>query len=336
MDVETLEFRAACIQAARNFFIENNYLELDTPALASSLIPETCLEVFRTEYIEAGSNKKTPLFLVPSPEVFIKPIIAKTKKSVFQLSKCYRNLESKGKIHNPEFSMLEYYTVNADYIDSIKITECFFNFVAEKIQDSILADTEILNILREGFLCLTMDEAFKTYAGFSLAKENSVEELAHHAERLGLGEAEKYRSWKQDDLYELILVHAVEPSLPKNKAVALLDYPAFVPCLSAEKKLQSSGSKNAINFTAMERWEVYVNGVELANCYTECRDKEKINAYFQNENILKQKYAAVPHPPIINFGDICENMPQCSGVAMGFDRFIMLLAGKTSLDSIMP
>lgn len=336
MDVETLEFRAACIQAARNFFIENNYLELDTPALASSLIPETCLEVFRTEYIEAGSNKKTPLFLVPSPEVFIKPIIAKTKKSVFQLSKCYRNLESKGKIHNPEFSMLEYYTVNADYIDSIKITEHFFNFVAEKIKGNVLADTGMLNILRQGFLCLTMDEAFKKYAGFSLVKENSVEELAHHAERLGLGEAGKYRHWHQDDLYELILVHAVEPSLPKNKAVALLDYPSFVPCLAAEKKLQFSDNKNAITFTVMERWEVYVNGTELANCYTECRNKEKINSYFQNENTLKQKYAAVPHPSVIHFGDICENMPKCSGVAMGFDRFIMLLAGRTSLESIMP
>lgn len=336
MDVETLEFRAVCIQAARNFFIENKYLELDTPALASSLIPETCLEVFRTEYIEAGSDKKTPLFLVPSPEVFIKPIIAKTKKSVFQLSKCYRNVESKGKIHNPEFSMLEYYTVNANYIDSIKITERFFNFVAEKIKNNELADTGVLHILRQGFLCLTMDEAFKKYAGFSLANENSVEALANHAERLGLGEAEKYLSWHQDDLYELILVHTIEPSLPKNKAVALLDYPAFVPCLAAEKKLQSSGSQNAITFTAMERWEVYVKGIELANCYTECRDKEKINAYFHNENILKQKYAAVPHPAVINFGDVCTKMPKCSGVAMGFDRFIMLLAGRTSLDSILP
>ncbi|MGF7108681.1 amino acid--tRNA ligase-related protein [Treponema pedis] len=336
MDIEMLEFRAACIQAAREFFIQNNYLELDTPSLSESLIPETCLEVFRTEYIEPDGKKKIPLFLVPSPEVFIKPVIAQTKRSVFQLSKCYRNVESKGNIHSPEFSMLEYYTVNANYLDSVKITEKFFLFVLEKIKNFPLASPFILDALKSGFECLTMNEAFIKYAGFSLAKENSVRALGFHAERLGLGSAEKYADWKQDDLYELILVHAIEPNLPRNKAVALLDYPAFVPCLAAEKNETVYNTKNeALNWKTMERWEVYLNGVELANCYTECRDKEKIDAYFQTENALKQKHALVPHPPVTDFGKICANMPPCSGVAMGFDRFIMLLTGRKTLGGVL-
>lgn len=337
MDIETLEFRARCIQAGRNFFIENNYLELDTPSLSQTLIPETCLEVFRTEYIEPWSNSKKDLFLVPSPEVFIKPVIAKTHRSVFQLSKCYRNIESCGKIHSPEFSMLEYYTVNANYIDSIKITENFLKYVTEKIEPMPLANTEMLNILSRNFLCLTMDDAFKQYAGFSLAQENSIEALANYASQLGLGDKEKYLSWKQDDLYELILVHSVEPNLPKNMVVALFDYPAFVPCLAEEKTIMVNrygDIKNCVTFNAMERWEIYVNGVELANCYTECRDAEKINTYFNKENLLKQKNALVPHPSIKNFGNVCANMPKCSGVAMGFDRLIMLLAGRSTLESV--
>lgn len=79
-----------------------------------------------------------------------------------------------------------------------------------------------------------MDEAFRKYAGVPLSTEHSPEELAYYAEKLGLGEAENYSDWKEDDLYELILVHAVEPNLPKNRLIALLDYPAFVPCLAAE------------------------------------------------------------------------------------------------------
>ena len=123
MDLERLRFRARIMQNIRRFFIERGYLELDTPALSCDLIPETCLEVFKTDYIKNAAHAKTAgrthiqssaLYLVPSPEIYIKKIIAQHKVNVFQLSKCYRNAESCGRIHSPEFTMLEYYTMNAD------------------------------------------------------------------------------------------------------------------------------------------------------------------------------------------------------------------------------
>ena len=233
MDIEALEFRAACLQAARNFFITHQYLELDTPALSSALIPESCLEVFRTEYLKpfkTGEEAAVPLFLVPSPEVFIKPVIAAHGRSVFQLSKCYRNCESVGHIHNPEFTMLEYYTMQADCRDSIKITEAFLQTMAQAVAGMPLADPELGAVLSKPFLQLTMDEAFKRFAGFSLA-EAETPELAFHAERLGLGDRAQYESWAWDDLYELLLVHCIEPQLPSDVPVALLDYPARVPAL---------------------------------------------------------------------------------------------------------
>ncbi|UTC61982.1 elongation factor P--(R)-beta-lysine ligase [Treponema sp. OMZ 787] len=340
MDIEALELRALTIQAAREFFIKKNYLELDTPALSDELIPETCLEVFKTEYLSPaaskGLNEKKPLFLVPSPEVYIKPVIAQTSRSVFQISKCYRNVESIGNIHSPEFTMLEYYTVNANYMDSVKITEAFLNHVADRVKENPLVDRSVLQTLSKGFECLTMDEAFRKYAGVPLSSEHSPEELTAYAEKLGLGSADDYSGWSEDDLYELILVHAVEPNLPKNKLIALLDYPAFVPCLAQANSQKVLNKKNEeLEWKTVERWEVYLNGVELANCYTEERNPEKINSYFKKENELKQKNALVPHPPVKGFGEICSKMPQCSGVAMGFDRLIMLLAGKKTLDSII-
>ena len=340
MDIEALELRALSIQAAREFFIKKNYLELDTPALSGELIPETCLEVFKTEYLSPSLSKDThrrkAFYLVPSPEVYIKPIIAQTSRSVFQISKCYRNAESIGNIHSPEFTMLEYYTVNANYKDSVKISEEFLSHVSDRVKENPLVDGDVLKTLSKGFDCLTMDEAFRKYAGVPLSTEHSPEELAYYAEKLGLGEAENYSDWKEDDLYELILVHAVEPNLPKNRLIAILDYPAFVPCLAAENSKRVLNKKNeALEWKTVERWEVYLNGVELANCYTEERNKSKINSYFKNENELKQKNALVPHPPVKNFGETCSKMSPCSGVAMGFDRLIMLLAGKKTLSPII-
>ena len=117
MDLEFLKQRAFIIQSLREFFIEKNFLELDTGALATNLIPETCLEVFKTEYIEPWKNESHELYLVPSPEIHIKPIIARHKIDVFQLSKCYRNVESIGKNHASKFTMLEYYKMKANYVD---------------------------------------------------------------------------------------------------------------------------------------------------------------------------------------------------------------------------
>lgn len=339
MDIEALEFRAACIQAARNFFITQGYLELDTPALAPSLIPESCLEVFRTDYLvpfKTGSESAVPLFLVPSPEVFIKPIIAAHGRSVFQLSKCYRNCESYGAIHSPEFTMLEYYSMQADYKDSIVLTEALLWTVVQAVRTMPLADPERCAVLSKPFLKLTMDEAFQQYAGVSLAAAETPADLARHAERQGLGTAAHYEGWGWDDLYELLLVHCVEPSLPHDRPVALLDYPARVPCLAKERHEKiTAPNGTAHTWKTKERWEVYVCGVELANCYTEERDAEAINRYFAEEAAVKKQTARVPHPVPAQFGKICARMPPCSGTAMGFDRLIMLLGGKTHLASFL-
>ena len=335
MDIETLEFRAACLQAARNFFITHHYLELDTPALAPALIPESCLEVFRTEYLKpfkTGADAAVPLFLVPSPEIFIKPIIAAHGRSVFQLSKCYRNGESVGHIHSPEFTMLEYYTMHADYKDSIAVTESFLQEMVRAVRKLPLADTELGAILSKPFLQLTMDEAFRKYAGFSLAEAETTQELAIQAEQQGLDTRDQYESWAWDDLYELLLVHCVEPRLPTDVPTALLDYPARVPCLAGERtENRTAPDGHPIVWSTKERWEVYVRGVELANCYTEARNADEINRYFSEEAAAKERLARVPHPVPQNFGEICARMPPCSGVAMGFDRLIMLLCGKKTI-----
>ena len=149
MDIEMLEFRSFSMQAVRSFLSSNGFLEVDTPALSHSLIPESCLEVFKSEYIKPYKDERIPLFLAPSPEVYIKELIAKHKRSFFQLSKCYRNLESVGQLHSPEFTMLEYYAVNKDYKFSIELTQNLLLHVASKLKDSSLLSFENVEIFRD-------------------------------------------------------------------------------------------------------------------------------------------------------------------------------------------
>src|SRR5215470_13190324 len=107
MDIEMLQERARIIRQVRSFFDTKNYLELDTPLLSPDLIPESCLEVFETNRIlPSGGN--TPYWLIPSPEIWMKKIIAQHRVSVYQICKCFRNSESSGFLHSPEFTMLEY------------------------------------------------------------------------------------------------------------------------------------------------------------------------------------------------------------------------------------
>ncbi len=329
MDLELLQYRASILQNIRRFFTERGYLETDTPALAPALIPETCLEVFKTEYAEPWSGNVRPLYLVPSPEIYLKKIIAQHRVNIFQLSKCYRNVESIGRIHSPEFTMLEYYTIDSDYTGSAALTEELFAFLLPAPEKNGNAAEDLFADLRPPFARMTMDDAFARYAGFRLSSCPSSADLAREARAMGLSASDS-DAW--DDLYELIFVQAVEPSLPRDKPVLLTDYPARVPCLA--KDIPPSPENGY--FPAKERWELYARGVELANCYTEENDPEKVRQYFEREGALKKKTAKIQHETDEDFPGIFAGFPPCSGVALGADRLVMLMACRKSLATVLP
>jgi len=316
MDLEMLKKRAAVIKKVRSFFDSKNYLELDTPLLSDNLIPESCLEVFQTERLfPKGSSKKSyPLWLIPSPEIWMKKIIAQYKENVYQVCRSFRNGESEGHLHNSEFTMLEYYTMNADYMDSLKLTEELFNYLASESPE--------INFLP--FKRITVADSFIQYAGFDLfeAAEKGTNEMTRQAVKLGL---DPMAEMTIPQLYDLIFIHSVEPHLKAEKPVALLDYPAFVPCLA----------KKSPDGKTVERWELYYNGIELANCFTEEADPHEVKEFFKNEEAEKRHTALVQHNVDENYWKLFDNtgqgFPRCSGVAMGVDRLIMVFTGSKSI-----
>jgi len=333
MDLEMLQQRAAIIKNIRSFFDNKNYLELDTPLLCPDLIPESCLEVFETKRLYPNGSRKenSSLYLIPSPEIWMKKIIAKHRVNVFQICKCFRNSESIGRLHNHEFTMLEYYTMDAGYMDSLALTEELIEFLLKEERTS---RQDAKNAKEEkGFLFerITVAEAFKKYAGFDLFETaaQGADSMAAQAKKLGL---EPMPDMTVAQLYDLIFIHDVEPHLKTDKPVALLDYPAFVPCLA---KRRDQGAET------VERWELYWDGIELANCFSEETNAQNVKEFFINEEAQikqraqKEKSAVVPHKVDHDYWKIFNNFPRCSGVAIGLDRLIMALLGKQSIDGVM-
>ncbi|MCL2832739.1 MAG: LysR family transcriptional regulator, partial [Treponema sp.] len=172
MDIEMLRERARIIRQVRVFFDTRDYLETDTPLLAPDLIPESCLEVFQTLrfYPQGSKAASKPYWLIPSPEVWMKRLIASHGVNLYQICKCFRNGESSGQQHSPEFTMLEYYTMDVNYIDSLSLTEELFGFLAGGAGCG--ADTGPYASgcadLTPPFIKMTVEEAFDRWAGFDL------------------------------------------------------------------------------------------------------------------------------------------------------------------------
>jgi lysyl-tRNA synthetase class 2 len=322
MDIELLRQRANIIREVRSFFDGREYLETDTPLLSPDLIPESCLEVFETALVPPlGSRaEKEKRYLIPSPEIWMKKLIAQHGVDIYQICKCFRNGESRGKLHSPEFTMLEYYTMDGDYLDSLKITEELFSHLLETLP---FISPEEQERLKPPFVRISMEEAFRNWAGFSLEEAAEGGTLEKEARRLGIAPPP---GLSPAALYDLIFIHAVEPSLPKERPAAILDYPAFVPCMARKK----AGGK------AFERWELYINGIELANCYSEEGDPQLVRSFFEAEGAEKAAHALLPHAVDGDYWKTFNNFPVCTGAALGLDRLIMALLGKSAIDGVLP
>ena len=322
MDLELLQERARIIRQIRSFFDAKDYLELDTPLMSPDLIPESCLEVFEANRILPDGTSK-PLWLIPSPEIWMKKLIAQHGVNMYQICKCFRNGESTGFLHSPEFTMLEYYTMDSGYRESLALTEELFAF--------LLHSGECAPFTR-----ITVAEAFSRYAGFDLfTAAEKPGALEAEARRLGLEQPLNGKAHGTAVLYDLIFIHTIEPQLKKDKPVVLIDYPAFVPCLAQ----QNPDGKT------VQRWELYWNGIELANCYSEETNAEKVRDFFNSEAASKKEHSLVKHKvdPLYwkyflqgETGNKNKPFPRCSGVALGLDRLIMALCGKSSIDSVLP
>jgi len=318
MNIKAIEQRSELLRAMRNWFAQEGYLEVSTPIISTNLIPEPTIANFATHYISEFYASRE-LYLIPSPEIHMKPIIAATKRSIYQIIPCFRNREQIGSYHNPEFSMLEYYTVGADDTDSIAITE-------ELIAKTALENTP--EHLLPPFRKMSVAEACHRYGEFDLDKTQSIAALRREAKRLGLDVPAAAESW--ESVFNRIFLNFVEPNLPQEKPLILYDYPQQIVCLAKKHR----------DRPYRQRWELYAGGIELANCYNEERDKNIVKNYYRDQYAIlvterAQTGEVIPDVDL-SFADIFdEEFPQCSGVALGIDRLLMLQGGYKTIGDLI-
>jgi lysyl-tRNA synthetase class 2 len=324
MQIELLKVRAYALQCIREFFIREGYWEAETPLINPCLIPEACLEVFKTTYLPPGTTGEEGIeyYLIPSPELWMKRLLALGSGPIFQLTKCFRNLESKGKYHNPEFTMLEWYSTGHTYWDEADFTEELLGYVIDKLAEHFShLFGPVASSLLPPFKRLSMQEAFRTRAGIRLDACSEQKILLEEAKRLNLAVNEE-DSW--EEVFNKIFLTLIEPELPVEKPLILYDYPALIPTLAKQKEFY------------VERWELYIKGVEIANCFTEEINREKVAEFITGEATRKKQCCLVQHPADTElpafFG---QDYPACSGVALGIDRLLMVLLNLKSIDEIM-
>lgn len=294
----TLQLRAQIFAKIRAFFTRRNVLEVETPLLSHSTNPAPHLHSFITTY------QKKNLYLQTSPEFAMKRLLAAGSGDIYQICKAFRDGEE-GRLHNPEFTLLEWYRINFNHHQLMDEMEQFLHFLlntptAERIT------------YRELFLQHLNVDPFGATANL---KQTAI------AKGLHANLTNDHDTWRQ-----LLLTHFIEPNLGQKQPIFVYDFPAAQAMLA---KINPDNPKVAARF------EVYFKGIELANGFHELNDAKEQRERFEEEN-KKRAQLNLPLIPLDeNFLASLEHLPPCAGVAVGIDRLIMLAAPTNSLAKVV-
>lgn len=289
---QRLKQRAAIIRAVRVFFEERDYLEVDTPLRLPVLAPELWIEPLVSE----------DYFLQTSPELCMKRLLAAGHSRLFQICHCFRKGE-RGRLHLPEFMMLEWYRSGCDYQELM--TEC-----EELVKSVILACAggSLFPDLGDRFSLDIPFERLTVGAAFARYGECSVEDAL------------------AADRYEEVLVAQLEPNLGVDLPSFLYDYPATLASLARLKKDEPA---------VAERFELYIDGIELANGFSELVEPVEQRQRFEQERKLIRAAGRAPGSMPEKFLTALNDMENAAGIALGLDRLVMILTGADSIDEVV-
>jgi lysyl-tRNA synthetase class 2 len=312
--LEVLKHRARMLARIRAFFSARGVLEVETPMLSSAATPDPALKSFMTRYTGPLFPHGQPLYLHTSPEFPMKRLLAAGSGPIYQICKVFRDGEA-GRLHNPEFTMLEWYRTGYD-------TRQLMEEVAALVQDA-LGDSLALGATER----LSYQEVFERHTGLDPHTATAVEfaETARNHEihpPAGLLAQHDVAMWR-----DLLLTHLIDPHLGQGRLTFICDYPASQASLARVRPG---------NPPVAERFELYLHGVELANGFHELADDAEQRTRFERQ--LHARVAAgqsgVPLDEHL-LDALAAGLPDCSGVALGLDRLVMLAAGARNLGEVI-
>ncbi|MET4038471.1 lysyl-tRNA synthetase class 2 [Bradyrhizobium sp. RT6a] len=320
-----LQARGAITGALRGFFAEQAFVEVETSVLQVSPGNETHLHAPRTEIMRPDGSRVSR-YLRTSPEFACKKLLAAGETRIFEFARVFRDRE-RGDLHLPEFTMLEWYRADAAY-DAI-MADCVV-LIARAAQATGIGAFTFRGRTADPFAepeLVTVAGAFEQFAGIDLLATISGGEGDRAA--LARAAARKVRVAEDDtwsDIFSKILVEHVEPHLGQGRLTILFEYPSPEAALARVK---------AGDPRVAERFEVYACGVELANGFGELTDADEQRKRFTQSMAEKQRRYGEAYPLDDDFLAAVAAMPEASGVALGFDRLVMLASGASRIDQVV-
>lgn len=303
--IENLRRRAGIINQIRHFFAERDVLEVETPALSAAAVSDPHLFPFITDFIPEGGGASESLYLHTSPEYPMKRLLAAGSGPIWQLCKVYRNGES-GSRHNPEFTMLEWYRTGFDH-------HRLMNEVDQLVR-SVLGCAPARRIIYADLFRDLLDTDIHSCDTSELARLGR--------ERCGfVGELDR------DGWLNLLFSHLIEPQLVEPTMVYAFpaSQAALARIVDADDRVPSAA-----------RFELFINGMELANGYFELTDALEQARRFEADQQLR----AALNRPVLPVDEhlvqaLHSGLPECAGVALGVDRLVMLAVGARSIDEVI-
>jgi lysyl-tRNA synthetase class 2 len=303
------------------------YEEVETPCLVPAPGMEPHLHPFRADFVPEGGGAATPLWLHTSPEYAMKRLLAGGMERIFQLVRVFRNGEV-SRTHNPEFTMLELYRTGTGYDGIMADLERVLEACARALLPgggTRVSRAGVTLDLAAPFERLTMDEAFRRHAGIDLAAcGNDAARLAEAARRAGHDPGPPGEPF--EDVFFRVALAAVEPRLGVGRPCYLVDWPAPLAALA---RLKPGVPRVA------ERFELYAGGLELANGFSELVDAPEQRRRLVEEQEQRRRLGRPVFPLDERFLEAVGRMPAAGGVAVGFDRLLMLLVGAESIADVL-
>ncbi|KAB8309893.1 MULTISPECIES: elongation factor P--(R)-beta-lysine ligase [Rahnella] len=306
--VANLLKRAAILAEIRRFFSDRGVLEVETPAMSQATVTDIHLVPFDTRFVGPGAADGMTLYLMTSPEYHMKRLLAAGSGPIYQMGRSFRNEEA-GIHHNPEFTMLEWYRPRYDMYR-------LMNEVDDLLQQVLDCDTAET---------LSYQQAFTRHLGVDplSADKTELREVAAKLDLSNIADTEEDR----DTLLQLLFTMGVEPHIGRDKPTFVYHFPATQASLA---EISTEDHRVA------ERFEVYYKGIELANGFRELTDGREQRQRFEQDNRKRAARGLPQHPIDNNLLDALEHgMPECSGVALGVDRLIMIALGAGSLSEVL-
>lgn len=297
--MEIIKRRARIVSAIRTFFDDLGFVEVETPVRIAAPAPEPNIDCPEVKSPRNFGGEIS--YLRASPELQMKKLLAAGMDCIYQIGPCFRDGE-KGARHNPEFTMIEWYRKDATYRDILEDAKSLYIFLSSL---DFSGDRPFKNGAR---LC-------ETYKKSEESGEMLIfSEITVRDAYLRWAGWDPWKEWDQDR-FDFDMATKIEPALKTLGAVFLMDYP---PQAASLAKLRGD---------VAERWEFYVNGIELANCFTELCDPEEQRRRFAAAREERQRLNEADYPIDEDFLSVLGGIRSAAGVALGVDRLVMTILG---------